>query len=83
MKQYVRSRPAPSLDSVRRAKELQPPPLHPMFSEWGRRGEGRGRGGEGEEREWGGGGGGRGGGEGSGEDGREVKEEIYDAKSRF
>ena len=42
MKQYVRSRPAPSLDSVRRAKELQPPPLHPMFSEWGRRGEGRG-----------------------------------------
>ena len=43
MKQYVRSRPAPSLDSVRRAKELQPPPLHPMFSEWGRRGEGRGR----------------------------------------
>ena len=35
-------------------------------------GEGEGRG-DGERR----------GGEGSGEDGREVKEEIYDAKSRF
>ena len=40
LKQYVRSRPAPSLDSVRRAKELQTPPVHPMFSEW----EGRGGG---------------------------------------
>ena len=49
MKQYIRSRPAPSPDSVRRAKELQPPPVHPMFSEQGGRGE-EGREGEGRER---------------------------------
>ena len=57
MKQYVRSRPAPSPDSVRRAKELQPPPVHPLFSEQG----GRGGEGRGEERR---------GGEGRGEEGR-------------
>ena len=49
LKQYVRSRPAPSLDSVRRSKEMETPPVHPIFSELGvgERGEDRGWGREG------------------------------------